>query len=154
MKLRLLIISRVAGKREKVSVRGRDRLRYDIRAAVLTPGYEIARFRGTLSERTCTRAHVHVNGRVCCAYLSVYYKETRAWNTHPSKSHGVAPWKLTAGNTKGRLTSERYNHRILFQWMRNIYDYWMSIYCSLMNKLMKRENFYFWCDNIHWADEI
>ena len=41
------------------------------------------------------------------AYLSMYYKETWAWNTHPSKSHGVAPWKLTAGNTKGRLTSER-----------------------------------------------
>lgn len=113
MKLRLLIISRVAGKREKVSVRGRDRLRYDIRAAVLTPGYEIARFRGTLSERTCTRATVHVNGRVCCAYLSVYYKETRAWNTHPSKSHGVAPWKLTAGNTKGRLTSERYRDKLV-----------------------------------------
>lgn len=92
------------------SGKGWDRLRYDIRAVVLTPRYEIARFKGTLSGGTCIRYRWRECTRTC-AYLSMYYEETWAWNTHPSKSRRVAPWKLTVGNTKGRLTSERYRDK-------------------------------------------
>lgn len=56
MKLSLIIISSTgATAGESLERRVGDRLRYDIRAVVLTPCYEIARFKGTLSVRTCAR---------------------------------------------------------------------------------------------------